>query len=184
MLVASKKLLSEPLEGRTVPEILMLSGIFSAVRIWSERAVTTLLHLTLADLSTGCPIIGLEQRERVEFPPSPSLPVVVGDPSVIRCRESCKTNGTIFATDRRPNDRNGVGQRLPQQHFFRLKNVAGGFTFAAESPDPNDTKFFSFLVAGFSQSCDFTRMPRTAKTNVRHSMLRPTLILRPEAIRS
>ena len=143
-----KKLLSEPsAEGRTVPEILMLSGIFSAVRIWSERAVTTLLHLTLADLSTGCPI-GLEQRERVEFPPSPSLPVVVGDPSVIRCRESCKTNGTIFATDRRPNDRNGVGQRLPQQHFFRLKNVAGGFNFCCRVPRPQRYQIFLFFGGG------------------------------------
>ena len=41
-------------------QILMVSGIFSAVRIWSERAVTTLLRLTLAagaaaaDTLTGC----------------------------------------------------------------------------------------------------------------------------------
>lgn len=141
----------------------MLSGIFSAVRIWSERAVTTLLHLTLADSSTGCQR-GTKQRQRVKCPSSPSYPVV-GDPSVIRCRESFKTNGTIFATDR-PTDWNGLGQGLPQQHFFRLKkNVAGGFTFAAETLQPQRYQIFLVLMVGGLYS------HATSTTNVGHSML-------------
>ena len=64
-------------ERRTVSEILMLSGIFSAVRIWSERAVTTLLHLTLAiaDMGTGCPINRCQRRDGQEVVDGSTFPL-------------------------------------------------------------------------------------------------------------
>ena len=88
-------------------EILMLSGIFSAVRIWSERAVTTLLHLTLAaaaaaaDTVTGWGIISAKMKKWLFFcDPFLDRPVVLGPflPSFRDPGPSFKTNGPILAS--------------------------------------------------------------------------------------
>ena len=158
----------------------MSSGIFSAVRIWSERAVTTLLHLTLADSLTGCQI-GVRAKMKSIISIFSEPPCTWGpfcDPLQREFQDKWDNLCHWPAADW-----NG-GQRLPQQHFFRLKNVAGGFTFAAE---PHDTKFFSFRwFHGWVLSIVWSYSHATASLNKCRPFNAPSLILQdwPEAIQS
>ena len=84
---------------------------------------------------------------------------IVGDPSVIRCRESFKTNGTIFATDRPAGSSGRTGTTVAAAAFFSAEKRCRGLQLLLQSltPIPTIQNSSLFGVLGFPQSPDYTR---------------------------